>query len=97
MTIKFDKYGLENHHAYANENLDLSLFYDFSLINEIDDIQNVQFSDAESLKCFNSLKPRGMDYTSGAICNYAEAVGLLIDSGGIHPAGAREKHCYADS
>ena len=90
MTLEFDKYGLDNHHADANDYSDLSQFNDFNLFNEIDDIQNVQFSDAESLKCFKSLKPRGMDYTSGAICNYAEAVDLLIDSGGIHPTGARE-------
>lgn len=52
MTIEFDKYGLDNHHAVANGNPILSQFNDFNLINEIDDIQNVQFSDAESFERF---------------------------------------------
>ncbi|MEO9459006.1 MAG: hypothetical protein ABJE63_14250 [Lentilitoribacter sp.] len=52
MTIEFDKFGLEKYHAVANGNPNLSQFNDFNLINEIDDIQNVQFSDAESFERF---------------------------------------------
>jgi dihydroxy-acid dehydratase len=41
-------------------------------------------------------KPRGTDYTSGALWKYADQVGSALGGAVTHPGGAAEKHCYAD-
>ena len=57
---------------------------------------SVRLDDAELARRRAEWRPRGTDYTSGAIWKYAQGVGPARDGAVTHPGGAAEKISYAD-
>jgi dihydroxy-acid dehydratase len=76
----------------------ISLIYDGDII-DLDAIKGtlkVRLTSAELRARKKLWKPRGTDYTSGALWKYADQVGSALGGAVTHPGGAAEKHCYAD-
>jgi dihydroxy-acid dehydratase len=57
---------------------------------------NVRLSDAELEERRKNWKPRGNEYTAGAIWKYAQTVGTAEKGAVTHGGAAVEKHIYAD-
>jgi dihydroxy-acid dehydratase len=57
---------------------------------------NVKLSDAELTNLETKWQPRATNHSSGALWEYAQKIGPVVDGAVIHPGGAHEKQCYAD-
>jgi dihydroxy-acid dehydratase len=57
---------------------------------------SVDLSEAELASRKASWKPRGTDYTSGALWKYAQTVGTAEKGAVTHPGGKAEKQAFAD-
>jgi dihydroxy-acid dehydratase len=69
---------------------------DIIAIDAVKGTINVKLTAAELKARRKQWKPRGTDYTSGALWKYAQTVGSAREGAVTHPGGAAETKAYAD-
>lgn len=65
-------------------------------IDAINGTMDVQLTDEELAARRAEWRPRGTNYTSGALYKYAELVGSARDGAVTHPGAKHEKHTFVD-
>ena len=70
---------------------------DMISIDAVEGTLEVDLDEAELKRRHAEWRPRGTDYTSGAIWKYAQTVGPAVKGAVTHPGGFEEKNCYADT